>query len=463
MSSRINGSWSILGDFNTIMAPEEKKGGTPHTLNKSVDFITCMDDCGMSDLSFTGNPFTWCNGSRGRKRISTRLDRVLINEEWAENFQTNRVDHHAKSGSDHSLITFKFGNENHEVIKYFRFLNFWTKQNDYNSLIERIWNKEVQGNDQWILQQKLKAVARGLSKWSKDSIGDVFTSVKQSELEMCRLEQQYETHNTDANRQNLYKAQAEYTRLLKMQESILKQKSRIKWAEEGDSNSKYFHSMIKEKKRRAHIHRIKDNHGTWIEGNEAIANAVIDHFSNLFTHTQSDNNLSIMECIQPMVTEEDNHLMNQIPQEEEIRNAVFSIDPNSSAGLDGFNGHFYQASWDTIKREVCKFVQNCFNGYNLSRYYTHTNPVLIPKVPSPSSLSQRRPISLCNVSNKIISKIISIRIAKILPNLISDNQSGFVKGRLITENILLAQELVHGIKKNNQGGNIVIKLDMPKA
>ncbi|XP_009782770.1 uncharacterized protein [Nicotiana sylvestris] len=209
-----------------------------------------MDDRGMSDLSFIGNPFTWCNGSRGRKRISTRLDK-----------------------------------------------------SDYNSLIESIWNKEVQGNDKWILQQKLKAIARGLSKWSKESIGDVFTSVKQTELEMCRLEQEYETNNDDANRQNLYKAQAEYTRWLNMQESILKQKSRIKSAEEGDSNSKYFHNVIKEKIRRAHIYRIKDNQGTWIEGNEATTSAAIDHFSNLFTHTQSDNNLSILECIEPMVTE----------------------------------------------------------------------------------------------------------------------------------------------------------------
>ncbi|XP_019223726.1 PREDICTED: uncharacterized protein LOC109205468 [Nicotiana attenuata] len=247
MSNRVNGPWSILGDFNIIMAPEEKKGGTPHVLSKSADFISCMDDCGMTDLGYTGNPFTWCNGSRGRRRISTRLDRVLINEDWAGKFQINRVDHHAKSGSDHSLITFKFGNENHEAIKYFRFLNFWTKQSDYNSLVENTWNKEVQGNDQWILQQKLKAVARCLSNWSKESIGDVFTSVKLSELEMCRLEHEYEANNNDVNRQNLYKAQAEYTRWLKMQESILKQKARIKWAEEGDSNSKYFHSVIKEK------------------------------------------------------------------------------------------------------------------------------------------------------------------------------------------------------------------------
>lgn len=51
----------------------------------------------------------------------------------------------------------------------------------------------------------------------------------------------------------------------------------------------------------------------------------------------------------------------------------------------------------------------------------------------------------------------------ILHKLITENQSGFVSGRLITENILLAQKIVHDINKDNEGGNVVINLDMAKA
>lgn len=78
-----NGPWTILGDFNSIMTTEEKKGGIPHVISKTIDFINCMDDCGMTDLRFTRNPFTWCNGRKRRKRINKRLNRVMINEEWA--------------------------------------------------------------------------------------------------------------------------------------------------------------------------------------------------------------------------------------------------------------------------------------------------------------------------------------------------------------------------------------------
>ncbi|XP_060170400.1 uncharacterized protein LOC132601317 [Lycium barbarum] len=67
----VNGPWAIMGDFNSILGAAEKKGGVPYNLNKSTDFRTCMDDTGMTDLGFTGYPFTWCNG-RGRSKESAK-------------------------------------------------------------------------------------------------------------------------------------------------------------------------------------------------------------------------------------------------------------------------------------------------------------------------------------------------------------------------------------------------------
>ncbi|XP_019260713.1 PREDICTED: uncharacterized protein LOC109238687 [Nicotiana attenuata] len=89
--------------------------------------------------------------------------------------------------------------------------------------------------------------------------------------------------------------------------------------------------------------------------------------------------------------------------------------------------------------------------------------VLLPKVEFPNSLSEFRPSSLGNFINKIISKVIGARLGPIFSRIISANQSGFVKGRNISENIMLAQEIIHGIKKPNEGSNVVIKLDMAKS
>lgn len=85
------------------MDAEEKKGRTPHRMQKNRDFIDSMEECGMVDASFSGPRFTWCN-ARGRKhRIWKRLDRVLINQEWTAKYPRINVEHLASTGSDHTL------------------------------------------------------------------------------------------------------------------------------------------------------------------------------------------------------------------------------------------------------------------------------------------------------------------------------------------------------------------------
>jgi len=94
-----------------------------------------------------------------------------------------------------------------------------------------------------------------------------------------------------------------------------------------------------------------------------------------------------------------------------------------------------------------------------------TNIALIPKVNNPKKMTDFRPISLCNVVYKLISKIIANRFKAILPHIISDNQSAFITDKLITDNILVAFKLMHFLNHKNAGGDgyMASKLDMSKA
>mgnify|MGYP000862446350 CR=1 FL=1 len=134
-------------------------------------------------------------------------------------------------------------------------------------------------------------------------------------------------------------------------------------------------------------------------------------------------------------------------------------------GPDGFQAHFLQHYWDVCGKEVTSAVLRIVKGVDSAESINESVLVLIPKVENPTLLSQFRPISLCNVVYKIISKMITNRLKKILPELISPTQSGFVLGRLITDNVLVAYESFHAIKKKTHGSNgyCVVKLDIHKA
>ncbi|KAL0322465.1 UNVERIFIED_CONTAM: hypothetical protein Sangu_1865800 [Sesamum angustifolium] len=95
--------------------------------------------------------------------------------------------------------------------------------------------------------------------------------------------------------------------------------------------------------------------------------------------------------------------------------------------------------------------------------FTATPISLILKTASPACRSKYRPISLCNVTNKICTKLMTISLGRVLSKVLLLSQSGFVPGRLLINNVLLAQDLIHSLKFRRPEANVVFKLDMAKA
>lgn len=94
----------------------------------------------------------------------------------------------------------------------------------------------------------------------------------------------------------------------------------------------------------------------------------------------------------------------------------------------------------------------------------HTNLVLIPKCKNPSTPADFRPIALCNVLYKIVRKLIARRIRPLMDSLVSKNQSAFIPGRHILDNIITTKELIHSMKHSHSIlGSFALKLDMSKA
>ena len=139
--------------------------------------------------------------------------------------------------------------------------------------------------------------------------------------------------------------------------------------------------------------------------------------------------------------------------------------PEKAPGPDGMTTLFYQKFWDIVKDDLtCMVNQFLFKG-TMAQGLNDTNICLIPKTTKPNEMKKFRPISLCNVSYNIISKVLCQRLKKILPQRISETQSAFVAGRQITDNIMIAQEMFHALRTKPAGRvkKLAIKTDMSKA
>ena len=113
---------------------------------------------------------------------------------------------------------------------------------------------------------------------------------------------------------------------------------------------------------------------------------------------------------------------------------------------------------------LCHLVKDVFHGKYLPLGLNSTLIALIPKTESPSSLKMYRHISLYNVTYKTITKLLANCLQSILSSLIGPHQTSFVLGRHITENIVIAQEVVHSMrKKTSSTGFMAIKADLEKA
>ncbi|XP_019225728.1 PREDICTED: uncharacterized protein LOC109207293 [Nicotiana attenuata] len=295
-----NTSWCVIGDFNVISSIEEKIGGIPYQINKSLDFLSMIDDCGLTDLGYYGPRYTWSNGRGPCSIVWKRLDRGMVNDNWLASYLATTISHLASTGSDHSPLLMEMYVRPENTIRYFKFLNCWTVEDSFLPLVQTVWNKQVFGNPMQVY-------------------GDIFQRTKEFEEKVRKAEETWAHTNKESDRAMAHELTAQYVKYLKVEESVLKQKTQLQWFKDGDANSKYFHSLIRGRRRKLYIHKIKNEDGDWIYGDEAIGEAACDYFQNLFFGPGGTIREYLLSCIPSMITEEDNDNLNKDPTMEELR------------------------------------------------------------------------------------------------------------------------------------------------
>ena len=139
--------------------------------------------------------------------------------------------------------------------------------------------------------------------------------------------------------------------------------------------------------------------------------------------------------------------------------------PLTAPGPNGISPIFYKSFWHIVGEDVMAVVLKVLNSGVVPESLNSTFIAHIPKMKQPRKVSDFRPISLCNVIYKLISKVLVNQLKKFLAKAILESQSAFLSGRLISDNVLVAFETLHHLKQKTQGklGYMALKLNMSKA
>ncbi|XP_060210656.1 uncharacterized protein LOC132637608 [Lycium barbarum] len=414
---------------------KEKIGGLPVLPQEYEDFAFCLNSCELHEMPFKGSTFTWWNGRAANDCIFKRLDRIVHNDTFQNWFGHLEVEHLSRTGSDHAPLLVSCGDQVKFFIKPFRFLKFWVEHDTFLDFVKQQWETVLSDDVFLSFKLKMKKLKAALSAWSKTTFGDIFKQLVIREDIVKIKEQLFEENPSEENRMVMQRAQAELKLYLHYEEEFWRQKAGMDCFSEGNKNTRYFHSLVKGRRKRIQIKRVKDDTGHWLEDADSVAAEAVNFFHKQFTHEEVSEDSPILTNIPKLIIEEDNILLAEQPTMEEVQKVVFELNGDSSCGPDGFSGIFYQKCWEVIKADVFSVVKDFFEGQTLPKSITHTNLVLLPKKNVVEAFSDMRPISLSNFINKVISRVVHDKLDKLLTRVISPNQSGFVKGRNIIENM----------------------------
>lgn len=221
----------------------------------------------------------------------------------------------------------------------------------------------------------------------------------------------------------------------------------------------------REGKQKNRLSVLEDENGVPVFEEDKISKVVCRFYDNLFTSTPHDGSQTVSKALTPCISEEMNTKLITTPSATEVKEALFNIHADKAPGPDGFSASFFQANWERVGPSVVQEIQAFFSTGELPASMNVTHIRLIPKIPGAKTVAEYRPIALCNVFYKIISKILSLRLKPILGEIISENQSAFVAERAITDNILITHEMLHYLKTSQaeKKCSMAVKTDMSKA
>ena len=243
-------------------------------------------------------------------------------------------------------------------------------------------------------------------------------------------------------------------------------RARVKWIEQGERSTKYFLGLEKSRVRKKEIKQLKSQNGKrTIRKQEEIIKEVRKFYSQLYDNEPKNveemRNYVFTQNVNQL-SEEDKETCDGLLTVDECKQAIFNMAKNKSPGCDGISIEFYQTFWPKIKDILVSALNDCYVTGMMSNTQKRGLITLLFKKGDSQCLNNWRPITLLNCDYKIIAFILASRLQKVIASIVSETQTGYIKGRLSFTNVRLVKDVFQYFTNQNETGAVMLA-DFTKA
>jgi len=477
----------IAGDLNLALSDLDYRGSRErHSNAKACDMVNSLiDEFNLIDVWRHYHPnLRQYTRHQHNPKVLSRLDYILISENMIGCTYGSKI--LPGVNSDHSIVKLQFDiDPNPRGRGYWKLnCNYLRKDADFVKFIKdkikefkiNNLNNDCNPNSIW---EAFKCTISGYcieytSRKKKERSSSKNNLINQINDLHLKLAGDLDCDTCTSLAEELKELEHQLNKILDFETDGLITRSRCRWAEEGERSSKYFCNLEKRSCEKKSINRIRIADQTVITDKKHILEEIENYYSTLYKYSSVNGNCNdfnddvtinnFLDSLEmPKLSNDEKNNLDQPLSKNEVFQTIKAMNHNKSPGFDGLPVEFYIVFWNDINDMLIDSYNYSFENGHLSLSQRNGIITLLPKKDKDlMEIKNYRPISLLTVDYKIIAKTMANRLKACIGNLIHFDQSGFLKGRNIGNNIRLLLDIIDFTEHNNLPAAVVL-LDIQKA
>nr|GEY31987.1 RNA-directed DNA polymerase, eukaryota [Tanacetum cinerariifolium] len=443
--NRWNGECIVFGDFNEVRRKEERWGSNFNVYG-ARDFNQFITSAGLVEVQLEGYSYTWAHPSASKM---SKLDRFLVSDGFLSLFPHTSAVCLDRYLSDHRPILLRDFNTDYGATP-FRLFHSWFDFQGFDDMITQTLNSISLNDSNAIVRfkKKLQALKKVIRLWIgnyKRNQMNRTTKIKSKLKDIDKLLDQLGANNDLLSARSELLKQYHDIQSVETRESI--QKAKIKWAIEGDENSKFFHGMINRKCANLAVKGVMIK-GDWVDDPSKVKDEFRDYFASRFCDPGIRHGVINFNFPNRLNIDQSGELEAPISKYE-IRRVVWDCGENKSPRLDGFTFEFFRRFWNIIGPDLCLAVEWFFHHASFPVGCNSSFIALIPKTLNPKSVVEYRPISLIGSIYKVVTKILGNRLSTVTDDIISNVKTAFLPNCQILDGPFIINKLLARCHQKN--------------